>query len=513
MKLTRILTMLIALLLLLAVPALCEGEMDWQAVLDEGTTAYKNEDYSKALELWLTVPTEYMDGRVANSIGWMHDHGEGVAEDDAKALEWYLIGHEKGNMTATANAGIMYYNAKNYSEAYQYFSQCEVDSLGKTAAYVFGLMYDDGRGVDEDDAMALKLYAHSHEKGYVKGTIELGYLYYETKEYAKALEVWLTLSENDMTGHLMYSIGWMYSSGNGVKENDREALKWYKLSADAGYDLGEAVYGNACMTGDYVALDIDTGLMYLNRAVEQGSGYAMGKLAWHYYYGVADDGGEWYLEPDYELAYKYAYDAISLENNQYPEGCRIYAELCRNGHYMQKASDDVTIGWYLGAAQRGDYYSYSQIGYIQYYYVHDYDEAAKNLELYLEKATKEEEAENAWVFHLLGRVYGDLGTKRDPDKCLLYASKGAEYGNAWCMYVLGCYYRGGWGGTADYELALLWFQRGADAGNSWCMTCMGEMYDNGWGVEQDYALARDWYQKALAAGDDGAQDRLDKLPQ
>ena len=148
MKLNRILAMLIALLLLLAVPALCEGETDWQAVVDEGWTAYKNKDYTTALNLWLTVPTEHMDGLVANNIGWMHDHGEGVAEDDAKALEWYLIGHEKGNMTATANAGIMYYNAKNYSEAYKYFSQCEVDSLGKTAAYVFGLMYDDGRGVD-----------------------------------------------------------------------------------------------------------------------------------------------------------------------------------------------------------------------------------------------------------------------------------------------------------------------------------------------------------------------------
>ena len=45
------------------------------------------------------------------------------------------------------------------------------------------------------------------------------------------------------------------------------------------------------------------------------------------------------------------------------------------------------------------------------------------------------------------------------------------------------------------------------------MTCMGEMYENGWGVEQDYAIARDWYQKALAAGDEGAQAKLDALPQ
>lgn len=88
MKLNRILAMLIALLLLLAVPALCEGETDWQTVVDEGWTAYKNKDYTTALNLWLTVPTEHMDGLVANNIGWMHDHGEGTAEDDAKALEW-----------------------------------------------------------------------------------------------------------------------------------------------------------------------------------------------------------------------------------------------------------------------------------------------------------------------------------------------------------------------------------------------------------------------------------------
>ena len=546
MKLNRILAMLIALLLLLAVPALCEGETDWQTVVDEGWTAYKNKDYTTALNLWLTVPTEHMDGLVANNIGWMYDHGEGTAEDDAKALEWFLIGHEKGNETATRNAALMYYNAENYDEAFKfyalcdvedlsgsdanrigwmygtgngvelddakalewylighekgnktatcnvgnkyyaarnyveafkYYSLCEIEDLSSYAALALGDMYDNGFGVEPDLDKAIELYNHAHQLGSSKGTIELGYVYYETENYSDAFEVWSTLPEENMTDHIAAQIGWMYMSGSGIDYDPNQAIKWYEIAA------------------------------------AKGNTYAIGRLAWYYYYGIGDAETTLYLQPDYELAYQYAKQATSIEDNQYPEGCRIYAELIRNGHYVQKADDDIVISWYRGAAERGDYYSYSQIGYIQYYSLRNYDEAAKNLELYLASATEEEEKQNAWVFHLLGRVYGDLGTKRDPDKCLLYASKGAEYGNDWCMYTLGCYYRGGWSGTTDYELALIWFQRGVDAGNSWCMTCMGEMYENGWGVEQDYAIARDWYQKALAAGDEGAQAKLDALPQ
>ena len=63
------------------------------------------------------------------------------------------------------------------------------------------LMYDNGEGVPENDAEAVRWYRLAAEQGYASG---------------------------------QYNLGLMYDLGEGVPEDDAEAVRWYRLAAEQG---------------------------------------------------------------------------------------------------------------------------------------------------------------------------------------------------------------------------------------------------------------------------------------
>ena len=69
------------------------------------------------------------------------------------------------------------------------------------AQFNLGLMYDNGRGVPENDAKAVK---------------------------------WYRLAAEQEGAEAQYNLGFMYANGEGVLQDDREAVKWYRLAAKQG---------------------------------------------------------------------------------------------------------------------------------------------------------------------------------------------------------------------------------------------------------------------------------------
>ena len=69
-------------------------------------------------------------------------------------------------------------------------------------------------------------------------------------DHATALHEWIPLAEQGNAA-AQFQLGWMYSKGEGVSEDDQEAVKWYRLAAEqrhahAQYNLGllyESGYG------------------------------------------------------------------------------------------------------------------------------------------------------------------------------------------------------------------------------------------------------------------------------
>ena len=174
-------------------------------------------DYKTARELWLPL-AEKGDSRAQFFLGFMHDFGFGVPEDDKEAVKWYRLAAEQGDSRAQLFVGIM---------------------------------YDSGLGVPQDDLEAIKWYQLAADQGYDEARenilklkqrnvqqAEQGFseatkidLKLEQKNVQRALKV-LTDDAEKGIAKAQHILGFLYDFGAKTPEDDQKAAKWYRLAAE-----------------------------------------------------------------------------------------------------------------------------------------------------------------------------------------------------------------------------------------------------------------------------------------
>ena len=68
-------------------------------VFKQGLEAFGDQNYTGALAAWVPL-AEQGDLNAMYNVGLIYDEGLGVAEDKARALEWYLPPAEEGDVSA-----------------------------------------------------------------------------------------------------------------------------------------------------------------------------------------------------------------------------------------------------------------------------------------------------------------------------------------------------------------------------------------------------------------------------
>jgi tellurite resistance protein len=102
-----------------------------------------------------------------------------------------------------------------------------------------GSCYQNGDGVPQDEAEAVRWYVKAAEQGYATAQANLGWCYdtgsgvaqgeqEAAKWYRKAAE------QGDYTSQ--YNLGVHYEWGSGVEQDKKQALEWYGKSAEQGYE-------------------------------------------------------------------------------------------------------------------------------------------------------------------------------------------------------------------------------------------------------------------------------------
>ena len=282
-----------------------------------------------------------------------------------------------------------------------------------TAQHRLGWMYENGKGVAQDDAIATKWYRRAFEG------------------YRRAAEA----GDAEAQGNL----GFMYKIGRGVAENDAEAVKWYRLAAEAGdapaqYDLG-VMYEN----GKGVAQDDAIATKWYRRAfegyrraAEAGNRVAQTNLGDMYREGegVAQNYGEalkWYSLAA-ESGNKYAQNNLGVMYEDGKGVAQNYGE---------------ALKWYSLAANAGN------------------TSAQNNLVNLGEQVNLGEEAYKAL---LLG----------DPAAHTIYIAL-AGTGDAEAQYLLGGMYAEGTGVLPNYHLAMMWFTLAATQRNALALDARNEI--------------------------------------
>src|SRR5450756_2584758 len=121
---------------------------------------------------------------------------------------------------------------------------------------------------------------------------------YDAGDYAKAATLFRPLAEQgDASAQL--ELGVMYDNGEGVLQDDKEAVKWFRLAADQGNADAQFNLGVMYDNGGGVPQDYTEAVKWFRLAAEQGDAKAQANL------GAKYDKGQG-VSQDYALAYMWA---------------------------------------------------------------------------------------------------------------------------------------------------------------------------------------------------------------
>jgi TPR repeat protein len=93
---------------------------------------------------------------------------------------------------------------------------------------------------------------------------------YEVGDYATALKEWRSLAE---AGNVFaqFDLGLMYDIGQGVPQDNKEAVKWYELAADQGYPDAQVALGSTYAKGRGVLQNYIRAHMWFNISAANGN--------------------------------------------------------------------------------------------------------------------------------------------------------------------------------------------------------------------------------------------------
>jgi TPR repeat protein len=234
---------------------------------DKGLQAYMARDYPRAMKLWRSSAIKGHP-EAQYGLGSLYDHGQGVRQDDAKAVGWYRKAAEKGHALAQYNLGNM---------------------LG------------DGRGAPRNMALALQWLQKSAEQGNDSAQFNLGMKYHYDAAFrdpAKAAG-WYAKAADQNHLNATTNLGVLYMAGLGVAKDDARAIELYRRAARQGHALAQTYLGDMYHWGRGVERDDATSTLWHRKAAEQGDFQGLLKLAIAYRDGIG-------VPADQVLAYVFA---------------------------------------------------------------------------------------------------------------------------------------------------------------------------------------------------------------
>lgn len=258
-----------------------------------------------------------------------------------------------------------------------------------------------------------------------------------------------------------YRLGMRFAEGDGVAEDDAQAVTWYRKAAAQGHADAQRNLGHQYRYGSGVAQsDIDATHWY-RQAAEQG-----------------DASGQFWL------------------GHQYDKGKGVPVDI------------DQAIAWYRKAADQGEPTALLFLG-------HKYrkgdgvpEDDARAVALY-RKAAEQNDAYGQ-IYMAMAYENGE-GVAKDDAQAVTSYRMAAEQGNPAAQTSLGHKYRKGEGVPKDGVQALDWYRKAAEQNDPDGQLWIGFMLDDGEGVPEDDAQAAIWYRKAADQGEVTAMNNLGVL--
>ena len=147
----------------------------------------------------------------------------------------------------------------------------------KIAQTMLGFIYNDGLGVVQDYAQAVRWYRLAAEQGEATAQNKLGVMYSIGQGIAqddKEAVRWYTLAALQDDAGAQTNLGIMYTNGRGVPQDYAQAVRWHRFAAAQGLAEAQNNLGSMYGNGQGVAQDFVLAHMWFNLAAVSGHGVA-----------------------------------------------------------------------------------------------------------------------------------------------------------------------------------------------------------------------------------------------
>ena len=148
----------------------------------------------------------------------------------------------QGHIIAQSNLGVMYENGKgvqqDYAEAVKWYRRGAEQGFADAQCNL-GFMCSHGQGMQQDYAVAVKWYRRAAEQGHLDAQCNMGLMYSNglgaKLDYAEAVK-WYRRAAKQGNAEAQYELGIMYAKGRGVQQDFCEAALWFEKAAIQGHD-------------------------------------------------------------------------------------------------------------------------------------------------------------------------------------------------------------------------------------------------------------------------------------
>ena len=194
------------------------------------------------------------------NLGILYEFGNGVTQNYNEAAKWYRKSAEQGYAHAQCSLGYCYEKgngvSQNDAQAYYWYKKAAEQGFDR-AQYNLGQCYRVARGTSKDITEAIKWYLKSADQGNEGAKTRLSELgitpitiassltsdqlndkgveYHNNKNYSAAFQYYLKAIEKGNM-YSQYNLGLLFQYGLGVTADSAEAVKWYRKSANQGYE-------------------------------------------------------------------------------------------------------------------------------------------------------------------------------------------------------------------------------------------------------------------------------------
>jgi uncharacterized protein len=324
------------------------------------------------------------------------------------------------------------------------------------AAYVLGLIHQDGKGTARDLALALSYFRRAAEQGHRHAQTALGALLIDGAAGERDLiagETWLRRGASAGDHAAAHRLAELYIGSGPLPPNYTEAANWLRRAAQGGDGVAARRLGLLYLTGQELACDPEEALRWLLMAAEAGDQDARTQVGNLLLAGVAHPAAADYVRRQWEAAARQG-DAAAAYN----------LGLCCSQCLGTEQDETAAAAWFRQSAER--------VPEAQYAY---------------------------------GRMLAEgNGVPADAAAARGWLARAAQAGLADAQVALAEMLVNGRGGPASPSQARVLFEQAATAGHVGAMFALGAMYGGGHGIAADERLARHWIGAAAERGHAGA---------